>query len=410
MTDEKKQKTHDAFEMIILGVVSIVFDVLAWKMIPINTLLKFSLFCIVVPIAFGVVVLTFLNLSRINSFFTTQRALITTIISFLLIPLIMNLMYYNHKEVFLESYPQDENVSLRIVCAVEKTGGKGNVGGDGLYHHYINDQKIKSGEVVTIGVETPFHVKTRLVEMDEYSDIGMKTSPVYVFSSIKKYNEPFVVSQQIYVFENEGKRNAGAYAEFSVRYYFTRVLPVTMTFWNLFLLANNQAEYLLCVCLCVGLVFSVLFIIFVNYLGYRKTEKEKIQELQQKKIAAEKEKALKEQEFTKRKEDLLNHLNGRTLRQAAGVPVNITFVNSLPKDNNDAPYGSFTVYRSKSGNCYHEREGCCSARYAIHFFNAKRQYKPCSKCCAVHRTIPQWYHEYVFLKAQAQKYKIDVSD
>ena len=90
------------------------------------------------------------------------------------------------------------------------------------------------------------------------------------------------------------------------------------------------------------------------------------------------------------KEEFIRFLGGRSIREAAKVPDNITFVHGLPRDNNDKEFGSFTVYISKNGSCYHSRKGCCSASFPRHAFTAAGKYRPCSKCCSRPVKIPQW--------------------
>ena len=118
----------------------------------------------------------------------------------------------------------------------------------------------------------------------------------------------------------------------------------------------------------------------------------------------------KEQAFLAEKEAFIVRLKGQSIRQAAGVPAHISFINELPKDNNDAPYGTFTVYCSSSGSCYHDRIGCCSASRPIHYFKAKEKYRACSKCCTQPKSVPQWYIDYISLRKQAIYYKLDTEE
>ncbi len=103
-------------------------------------------------------------------------------------------------------------------------------------------------------------------------------------------------------------------------------------------------------------------------------------------------------------------LNGKRIRDKAGVPSNILFYEGYPKDNNNRKYGSFTYYVSKSGNRYHQKNGCCSARYPIHSFKAISRYSPCSKCCETIPVVPQWYRTYESLVNQAKRLGIDKND
>ena len=125
---------------------------------------------------------------------------------------------------------------------------------------------------------------------------------------------------------------------------------------------------------------------------------------------AEEERRKKEAQFLAEKQAFLARLNGRNIRDVAGVPNQLKLVNGLPIDNNDAKFGSYTVYRSLSGQCYHDKQGCCSARFPIHYFEARPWLAPCSKCCVKHREIPQWFFEYRSLKKQAEKYHIDYTE
>ena len=118
------------------------------------------------------------------------------------------------------------------------------------------------------------------------------------------------------------------------------------------------------------------------------------------------EKRRKEQKFLAEKAAFLQRLGGQSLRQAAGVPAHITFVDGLPKDNNDAKYGSFTVYRSLRGQCYHAQELCFPSVYhPLHLFEAIERYqlRPCTWCYKGRSAIPQWYKDYAALKTEAQR-------
>ena len=112
----------------------------------------------------------------------------------------------------------------------------------------------------------------------------------------------------------------------------------------------------------------------------------------------------------KREEDrakFVELLSGRSIREAAGVPSDIRFFEGMPRDNNNRKYGSYTRYLSKSGNCYHEKQGCSSASKAAHAFNVAYRYKPCAKCCRSRVIIPEWYENYRHLEKEANRLGID---
>ena len=203
----------------------------------------------------------------------------------------------------------------------------------------------------------------------------------------------------MHVVDRGGKKYAGSTADFEATYTLKRVVPESMTFWDMLLYTADDLEYGICIFLIIGQALSIVAIVFVLIRGNSK-----------KKFAEQQEQIKKEQAFLADKNAFIMSLNGLSLRQAAGVPAHVSFVNGLPKDNNDAQYGSFTVYCSGNGSCYHDRIGCCSARRPVHYFNAKNRYRPCSKCCTKHRTVPQWYIKYTELKKQAAYFKIDADE
>ena len=127
-------------------------------------------------------------------------------------------------------------------------------------------------------------------------------------------------------------------------------------------------------------------------------------------ISKGKEKKRKEQErqeYEANKSQFILKLGGKSIREAAGVPNNIKFIDGLPRDNNNRQYGSYTVYLSTNGTCYHEKPGCCSAHRVAHAFLVINRYRPCSKCCRGSVIIPQWYTKYKELEKQCKKYDLD---
>lgn len=95
------------------------------------------------------------------------------------------------------------------------------------------------------------------------------------------------------------------------------------------------------------------------------------------------------------------------------MPSHITFVDGFPKDEDDQKYGSYTLYVSSSGACFHKKKGCCSASIPVHIFEISKQYRPCSKCCKgafPNFDIPQWYSDYIKLKKKCTYYGIDADE
>jgi len=111
---------------------------------------------------------------------------------------------------------------------------------------------------------------------------------------------------------------------------------------------------------------------------------------------------------------LERYLGGYTykalIQVAANIPSNISFDKGLPQDNiSGSPYGSFTVYRSKNGSCYHSKKGCCSASIPIHIMRAQHQLRHCSKCCTASYQPPKWYIDYIEYQRQCYNLGIDLN-
>lgn len=314
-----------------------------------------------------------------------------------------------HEKEYLISYPADNLIYVKITCDIDKAGESGGVGNEWTYEHYLNDKEFKNGEVVTVDAETPFSIKSRFIEHDGISDVGEAVSKQYRYSESNNYEKTLIISQKIHVVE-QGGNNAGATVDFNATYSLKRVIPDSMNDWDIFLYATNDTEYFLCVFLILGQILCVVCVIFVLITGRKEQiyiEKQKQIRIEQK---LEEERQRKEREFLTGKAVFLQNLQGQSIRQAAGVPAHLSFVDGLPKDNNGAEYGSFTVYCSRSGSCYHDKIGCCSAYRPMHYFNAKKKFRPCSKCCTKKRSIPQWYINYNTIKKQAEYYQVDITE
>lgn len=186
---------------------------------------------------------------------------------------------------------------------------------------------------------------------------------------------------------------------------------------------ENHAVYMVLYILC-AVVFAFAVILFINYSALKRqlrAEQNRSSELErnlnekERNFQSEQSRAStlqlsldkeKEERFASEKQAFLVGLNGRSLIEAAAVPKYIKFKDGYPVDNGSM-YGSFTVYRSTNGHCYHDRRNCCSARIPIHYFEAKETLTPCSKCCTSTREIPDWYFDYQMLRSYAEKYQVE---
>ena len=405
----------------LLIITSLAFIVLVWGMFPLHTALKVAICCFLGSFIF-LMVISFANyLSYFKVVSSAKIAITITMVVFVAFPLAISIFHSIHEKEYLSSYPADNQISVKITCDIDRIGGSGSIGDDWVYKHYLNNTEFKNGEIVNVNGKTAFTIKSRFIESDSISDIGESISKQYRYSENNNYKKTLVISQKVHVVEQGGRKYAGSTADFNATYKLKRVVPTSMSYWEVLLYTSNDTEHSFCVALIVGQILCVACVIFVLIKGRKKQayaeEQERIRKRQEEereriRIAQklEEERQRKEQEFLSNKAAFLERLQGQSIRQAAGVPNHVSFVNGLPRDNNDAQYGSFTVYCSSSGSCYHDKIGCCSARRPVHYFNAKKKYRPCSKCCTKQRSIPQWYTDYNTLKNQAKHYQIDVSE
>lgn len=409
------------FQNVLLCISPIAFIVLIWEMIPLDNLLKSAICCFLGAFIFWMVIAFANYLSCFKKIKTARMATSITMFVFVVVPLAINIVHGIHEKEYLTSYPTDNQISIKITYHIERTGGSGSIGNEWTYMHFLNKREFETGQILTVNAKNPFTITSRFIERDKIDDIGESTSKQYIYSQSDNYKKTLNISQKVHVTEQGGRRYAGSTADFKVTYTLTRVVPSSMNYWDVFLHTSNDVEYSFSVSLIVGQLLCIIAVVAVLINGKKEeafsAEQERIkkeheqmkkeQDAERERIRIEKE---KEREFLAGKAALLERLQGQSIRQVAGVPPNVSFINGLPRDNNDAQYGSFTVYCSSSGSCYHDKMGCCSARRPMHYFNAKRTFRPCSKCCTKSRSIPRWYTDYNELKNQARYYKIDISE
>ena len=114
--------------------------------------------------------------------------------------------------------------------------------------------------------------------------------------------------------------------------------------------------------------------------------------------------------FENEKKQLLKEINSKGLRAMASVPNNVLLRNDgLPYTYGSGYYGSYTVYISQNGLCYHRDPNCVNTgkMRSIHLFNAVGRYKPCKRCVKnTTMLVPQWYREYKELLMKCNFYGI----
>ncbi len=255
----KYTKVQILFMFIVL-IGSIVFT---WKMLLVSDFVKvlFSLLLIGLFYAF----VKYLNF--FNCITSARHILIIASIVFLLFPLLDNIVCAMHEKNYVKTYPLDDEITINVTCDVERIDGYGAVGNEWSYKHYLNDKEFKSGDVLTINVNTPFCIKSQIIEHDYIDDIGEATSQTYKYSTGHNYKIPrIVITQNVTVTEDGGRRYQGSF-DFKVTYTLERIISPSMNFWNMLLYTNDNFEYLFCSFLIVERVCSFLFVIFVILFG-----------------------------------------------------------------------------------------------------------------------------------------------
>lgn len=334
---------------------------------------------------------------RYLQFYTKSGAwarIIITACVFLLVPGLLFLQYRSSADDYvLARRPAGKTQDIKIEYEYERTGGSGSIGSDWSHRHYVNGERVYDGDVVSVNPSKTITVKTEIVEKDDIDDVGTTTN------TVKLSDGKAVITDTIRVTERGGRKNSGAYADFRITYTVTKVNRVVKSdeapFFDVLMSGSDESLLLTYILIAsfAGCVISVPVVIFGGKARYEAA------------LRAEEER--KRQAFLREKDDFIRSLGGKRIRDAAGVPQNIIFVNGLPRDNNNSLYGSFTVYRSSNGTCYHNRRGCCSAYIEMHAFHAKERYRPCSKCYWGYIDIPEWYTRYIELQKKCKKYGID---
>jgi len=389
--DEKGLSGREIFFVL---TVTVLFITLIWRFAPIQTALKIAILCFGGVFVMGAIAQF---CARIPYFIPTAHGgTLVAIVSivFLLFPFAINILYESNKQEYLTNITPNSIIGLKIEYDIERTGGSGSIGSEWKYQHHFNDIKFTSGETMEIKASAPFTIRSRFIESDEkISDIGETTSKPIKYYNLSPNNSNLTIKNDVFVMESGGKRYAGSFAEFTATYNIKLTIPPSKNYWDIyFYSADNSVQWIILLC-----QFTCLFLIaYVIIVGERKKEQIKEQE----RIALEEKKKEERDIFIK-------GLNGKTIREIAGVPANITYENGLPRDNNNQRFGSYTAYITKSGSCFHRVAGCCSARYPIHTFIASEKYKPCSKCRAYKSTIPVWHKTYIELVQKCKEYSIE---
>lgn len=365
--------------------IAALFAALIWPMIPLNVTTKIIiLFVGGIWLVLAIFEFSF-ELTEAFPRVTPFLAIPLTALAFLFLPVFCMVQHNIYFDTYMESIPHDNQLSFRITYNIEHVQSSGNVGSDWIYNHYLNDQEFKNGDILTVPANKKMYIRSEFIESDLIPDVGETTNFAFQVTS-KNCSQTHIITNKVRVYEIGGRRNAGAYVDYLVTYSAKRVPPPSLYFWGVFFSTPGKSGVLFLCCLMLAFIAEIALIKRAFFWGREmKAEREAL-------------------EHQKRLDDFLAILNGRSIRDAAGVPSNITFEEGLPKkDDSPEKYGSYTVFISSSGRCYHEKKGCSSAYTPLHRFNAVGRYRPCSKCCLGSDPVPQWHITYQSLMKQANE-------
>ena len=336
---------------------------------------------------------------------------------------------------YSRSSPSGKYVPVRVSIEREVTRDN-NIGYDMFYEYSINGIAVSDGDVIFIDEKQFQKITSQISEFDEAkSDEGGNSTIAKLSFS---HSNSKRVTHKVSVRENGGQYSGKARV-YKVTFIFTKLSASSLPMRSIPYYSYSKP---------IGVKFSLivlsvlyLFLGLFAVLGQQeKARCERIKREIEAENAAEEKRRLEEEkerekhdlvkrimvacesevEHRKRIDDFrekerqgfLTNINGDTIRDVARVPQNVRFVISngmeVPVDNNDEQFGSFTVYISHNGKCYHQWRGCCSATVPYNRVLTLGKYKPCSKCVKKIKPIPDWYTEYIRLKEQCKEHGIDV--
>lgn len=129
--------------------------------------------------------------------------------------------------VYMRKIPASNAIFYKVGIDIKSVGGAGSVGNEWSYWHYVvcGDDKtpFNNGSVIETKANTAFSLRSRIIEHDDAkSDIGETDSNPIIY--VAESNN-FLLSNDVRVVEDGGRKNKGAYKDFRVTYSLTRVFP-----------------------------------------------------------------------------------------------------------------------------------------------------------------------------------------
>ena len=330
--------------------------------------------------------------------------------------------YYSEVLSYVRSidpkYDIDNKGTIPVIADVQwqKDPKSQYIGSEFSYYFSINENSIRNRIEFRLSIFHEVIFKSEIIENDPSSDdVGIEKDSISI--SFLDLNDGFKHKHTVNVREKYG-RDAGHVAIFNVSYSITPkqtlelsalqkasfpkypILPnepnkkeYSLSFWDV---VKNYSD----VKLYIAITFIVSMLLSYYSLVYKPQKKYK-------KAYVEYEKA--NEEYISARNDLIQKLSGKTIRELAGVPDFVFFTDDdLPYTRgDDRRFGAFTLYITPSGSCFHREKTCRKSAFPIHMYKITQRYSPCS-ICAKNYIIekPTWYIDYLDLKAKCKHFEI----
>ncbi len=315
-------------------------------------------------------------------------------------------------------YDIDRNGTIPVIATVRYQQDQKSqyIGSEFSYNFQINDYNIRKEKEFRLNIFREVVFNTKIVESDPSSDdVGIEKTSVPI--SFLELNDGYTHRQVVRIREYYGK-DAGNVAIYNVTYSIKPkqslrlsaaqrasfpkypILPnepkkdsYSISFWDTI---RDYTD--------VKLFIGIAFIFWISCSYNSLIRKPRIQYQR----ALDKYNKANE-EYTSARNDLIQQLSGKTIRELAKVPDFVFFTDDdLPyTKGDDRKYGAFTLYVTPSGSCFHRERLCRKSAFPIHMFKISSRYIPCSICAKNYKIQkPTWYIEYLDLKNKCRHFEI----
>ena len=294
-----------------------------------------------------------------------------------------------------ENYPVSDSgdIEVSISKSVKRENRNISIGSDWKYYYYINDVEFHRGTTISINLFKPNNIRTKIIEQDPtYNDVG--TTEDSISFSLDDLIAGKTITQTVEVSEYRGgvRSNTGG-VKFNVSY--TIKLKKKLQYPFLKEVTRNPFLY-------IGFSVIIIFAILIESIYIRRKKNQYQKEYEQYEHTLE--------QFESEKKAFIQTLNGFSIRELAGVPNGVFFTkDNLPYNSkSNEKFGTFTLYITPKGYCFHTDKTCPKSYNVIPINLVKvASRKPCIKCAKGYNCkIPSWYTAYLEYLMKIKNYEI----